>query len=912
MEAIYSNILEISPQEIFFRMKKDIYNSYQIKDLTNINKNYTKIRVDIINIIHKISKKMGFKSQTFFLSIYYLDIILLENKEIDINNYYLLGLSCFIVASKYCENDPDVPTLQNFLNIYNKYNSNSDEKIKIEELFETEVKILKYLNYNIHYVTIYDLDLFFFNHGIIKKQQIKDIINNNVNYNNNKNNKSDLSSNEDDKDFILDGNYIKKILEKIYKKSRYYLDLIILKYKICFKYDSLLLSIYIMKKSIEEIILNEYKLKNKDYYLNKRQIIKKTNIFFKEVMNNFYKIDYELNEKYQELIKDKNITNIFFHKEKKLEYQKKINNNIQTNFINIEKAFSNKKLNPNEIRKNNKTINDEISNFPKSKIEDNQLPNYIVSAFLLKNKKYNSNKRFNINNNKTSNSLLDFYNKNKILSTKILRNSKNSFGDNKNNSNVNINNIAITNHNSNSKSLIEKEKSTILTELKTNLKKNFSLNKKKIKDRYSHINSLKTLSKLTSYSNIINNIKEASFINNNNNLYMNEKTHSPENVLNEKKQEILNMINTEIENNNNKLFLIQNLNKVKNLKNYFSKDEIIKKHINIIFPNKNYHTNESCKNNIKNNRNGSFKIKNENNKNNESFDNKKRKKENNNIQLNYRNSIKITNEINKNNNINKPYFKKVIPNFESNNKMIKNQNNIKININKSNIYNINNNTNKINSNRQLNYISLSLLNNNNNTENPKELIKKRIISINKRNTDLENLIKNVSKNNIESEEKKKDKNDNYLYIKKGMTISEKSTNLTIPKNIKNLTLNPPIYENKSYNIKINKKNKMNQSPISLLKEIKTFNINNDNQFNNYFNKNEFRIKNASSTIETISSYHKKYIYNSLNKKKAKNLLDINIRKSNGNSLIKKNKIKNSFEANEKNNKYLNTSNIKII
>ena len=71
-----------------------------------------------------------------------------------------------------------------------------------------------------------------------------------------------------------------------------------------------------MKKSIEEIILNEFKIKNKDYYLNKRQIVKKANLYFKEVMNNFYKIDYELNKKYQELIKDKEIINIFPKQEK--------------------------------------------------------------------------------------------------------------------------------------------------------------------------------------------------------------------------------------------------------------------------------------------------------------------------------------------------------------------------------------------------------------------------------------------------------------------------------------------------------------------------------------------------------------------------------------------------------------------
>ena len=214
MEAIYSNALEVNPQEVFPIMTKDIYNNYPISSQPNINKAFLKIRNDIINLVHKISKKMGFKSQTFFLSIYYLDIILLENKTLATTNFNLLGLSCLIVASKYCENDPMVPPLENFLNYYNKYNS-SEKKIKLDELFEMEVKVLKYLNYKMNYVSIYDFNLFFFNFGIIKKQQIKDIINNNVNLNNNnKNNKSDIISNEDDNDCLYDSNYIKKVLKK--------------------------------------------------------------------------------------------------------------------------------------------------------------------------------------------------------------------------------------------------------------------------------------------------------------------------------------------------------------------------------------------------------------------------------------------------------------------------------------------------------------------------------------------------------------------------------------------------------------------------------------------------------------------------------------------------------------------------
>ena len=177
MEVIYPNTNELIPQEIFQTMKSDFY-KIPTSQITLISKEYIKNRKNLINLNHKLTKKMGFKSQTFFLSIYYLDIIFLQNKNIYVQNYNLLSLSCFIIAAKYCENDPNVPPLQSFIDLYNKFNIH---QIGMKELLKMEVKILKYLNYDIHYVTSYDFNLFFFNHGIIKKQQIKDIINNNTN-----------------------------------------------------------------------------------------------------------------------------------------------------------------------------------------------------------------------------------------------------------------------------------------------------------------------------------------------------------------------------------------------------------------------------------------------------------------------------------------------------------------------------------------------------------------------------------------------------------------------------------------------------------------------------------------------------------------------------------------------------------
>ena len=80
---------------------------------------------------------------------------------------------------------------------------------------------------------------------------------------------------------------------------------------------------------------------------------------------------------------------------------------------------------------------------------------------------------------------------------------------------------------------------------------------------------MKSLCKLTSCSNTIKNIKEGSFLRNN----LLEENHSPlpdKNVSRET-EGVINRINSFIDKSTNNLYLIK---KVKNLKNYFSKDKI--------------------------------------------------------------------------------------------------------------------------------------------------------------------------------------------------------------------------------------------------------------------------------------------------------------------------------------------------
>ena len=791
METTYLNTNELNPQEIFQTMKSDFY---QISNTETplINKEYIKKRKDIINFNHRLTKKMGFKSQTFFLSIYYLDIIFMENQNLQITNFLLFGLSSFIIAAKYSENDPNVPPLQSFINLYNRYNIH---RISMKELLKTEVKILKYLKYNIHYVTIYDFNLFFFNHGIIKKQQIKDIINNNTNCNiNNRNtsNKNNLSANEE-LDFIFDDSfYIKKILEKIYKKSRYYLDLIISNENICFKYDSLLISICIMKKSVEDIILKEYKLKFKDYFLNKRQIIKKNNNYFKEIMTNFYKVDFESDEKYNEIIKDNDIMNIFQRQEKQKQ-KFDINNKKNKLKENLFSKISNINVN-NKYKENNNfcTINTET-------IKNNT--NYISN---IKNKSV-----INMNN-----SIEKRKEKSGIKSNKTLLNNFKQ----KNNIRIEEENNEMYSNNSYIENIRNKY---TFNQLKNNIKKDLSLRKKRCNDKYFHINNLKSLCKLASCANTIQNIKEGS---------LSKGKIENENKNGNSSQKVLLTENTNISNNVN----ILNTDEVNNQNLYYKKGELKLE-------------------NIDNNKIKYNKVIIANN-----FHSKEKN------QLKFKKTITETNNLNSNP---KPYFRKVIQNYEPINKKIINKNNIKINI-----YNILNTSNNINEIKEIenksNFISLT------NENNYSQQKKNKIDLLNKRMNEI-NKLKNI--------------------------YDFKKLDLNIRDNLNN---------NNSTEIKRDKRLKIFPKSNSKSKEINYINIINDT---NDDTNNIDILSNKVSTLDNPSSYFRKKIFNSLNDNK-KNLKNnkFNLKKDNINSerqggifnnqiLLTSVKIKDNNENNINNN-----------
>ena len=86
-----------------------------------------------------------------------------------------MGLACLLLSAKFIENDPFVPNLQNFIKVYNMV-VGYRYIISVTDLFYAEVLTCKMLGYKLNYYTIYDFNSFFFGHGIIKMEQLRDLI----------------------------------------------------------------------------------------------------------------------------------------------------------------------------------------------------------------------------------------------------------------------------------------------------------------------------------------------------------------------------------------------------------------------------------------------------------------------------------------------------------------------------------------------------------------------------------------------------------------------------------------------------------------------------------------------------------------------------------------------------------------
>ena len=183
------------------------------------NKIYFNRRKQLKSLMKSINSYIDFNSQTYFLALYYIDLIFthkdlekiffshfslwhqypIQNIDLQMSNYVLLSLACLIIAAKFNENDSNIPTMSSFLRLLYEF-SKKKYIFSLEYLYRAEVIVLKILKYKLNYYTIYHYLIFFFTHGIVLKKTIQ-------------------------RSKILNKKYSeRKILEKIYIKVRELLD----------------------------------------------------------------------------------------------------------------------------------------------------------------------------------------------------------------------------------------------------------------------------------------------------------------------------------------------------------------------------------------------------------------------------------------------------------------------------------------------------------------------------------------------------------------------------------------------------------------------------------------------------------------------------------------------------------------
>ena len=365
-----------------------INNAHKINqvDMSN-NPLYFSNRKNIIEIIQTINTALNNSSQTFFLALYYMDLILTnknyerifklfyEDKEddlkseININDLVMFSLACLIIATKYNENDPHVPNIISFINLcsyytYNKYN------FQVEQLYRAEVIILKFIEYKLNYFTIYHYFTFIFGHGFLPESIFDNELMKKTKYS--KDNKDELL----EKIYILSREIIDKFIEDneniiyIIDYKNYFTPIQILIWSAEHILNLSLVNLFKNEKNIFELIYGINYLENKEnneILKNKIQIIYDNIQRIKEEINN-HEIENQMNSE-----TEKNIKNEIENKE-----------NHIPNAMDL--TLKNQKQNPKQKQNNNMLIssdnfylekynNKDNYNFNKMSQNENQNPN---------------------------------------------------------------------------------------------------------------------------------------------------------------------------------------------------------------------------------------------------------------------------------------------------------------------------------------------------------------------------------------------------------------------------------------------------------------------------------------------------------------------------------------------------------
>ena len=315
---------------------------------------YFEKRKEIKTLLKNMNTSLDNNSSTYFLALLYTDIIFQNYslEEIFINNInitryaipsssqkifpikqcLMTAVCSLIIASKFNEKDPHVPDLNSFIRVYNQ-NSKFYFIFSLDELRQTEVVILKLLKYKLNFYSLYQFVTFFFSNGILFEENLKRL-NINKHYN---------------------INAEKKVLEKIYVKSREILDLIIDDYEKYFLLfngrENYITAIVILTWAIDHVLNIKISDEDNPYY-------------FARVYN--INIDYEKLEEIYSIINVINNNNNSQNSDINNNSNTDVTNNINYNFdygsnlMNSDFDIVNKYINKNE--ENNSNNNNKNNN----------------------------------------------------------------------------------------------------------------------------------------------------------------------------------------------------------------------------------------------------------------------------------------------------------------------------------------------------------------------------------------------------------------------------------------------------------------------------------------------------------------------------------------------------------------------
>jgi hypothetical protein len=151
-------MVEVNPLDIYENLNKSSKSEIKINQEIIKNQAFYQKRSEMIKLLNKLIHKLRFRSQTFYLSIHFYDIIMQCTDEI---RGELVATCCLLLAAKFDENDTTVPNLPYFKNLMENYYITQDELAKFE------VNCLTLLDYKLDYITAYHFINFFLSQGIV-------------------------------------------------------------------------------------------------------------------------------------------------------------------------------------------------------------------------------------------------------------------------------------------------------------------------------------------------------------------------------------------------------------------------------------------------------------------------------------------------------------------------------------------------------------------------------------------------------------------------------------------------------------------------------------------------------------------------------------------------------------------------